>query len=107
MIARWLGLPDKRSEWIFALAILCIAACVTVAVVGPPSKRFGLLIGASLTGWLGSHMLMRSWRDLSKTIPEIYEERLRTGLRMSFAAKLLSLLCIGLGIMGFIAKYAV
>jgi len=80
--------------------------CVTVAVKGPRSGRFGLLIGASLTGWLGSHMLMRSWHGLSKTIPEIYEEPLRTGGRMSFAAKLLSLLCIGLGIMGFMAKYA-
>lgn len=106
MIARWLGLPDRRSEWIFSLAILCIAACLIAVVVGPATARFDLLMAASLTGWLGSHLLNRSWHGLSKTIPEIYQERLRTEVRMSFAAKLLGLLCIGLGVMGFVTKYA-
>ncbi|WNL46533.1 hypothetical protein RKE25_02535 [Dyella sp. BiH032] len=105
MIAQWLGLPDKRSEWVFLLAILGIAACLVAAVMGPPARRFDLLLVASLTGWLGAHLLNRSWRGLSKRLPELYEERLRSGVRMSFAAKLLSLLCIGLGVIACITLY--
>lgn len=105
MIAQWLGLPDRRSEWVFALALLCIIACLGAAIVGPPTRRFDLLILASLTGWLGAHLLNRSWRGLSKTLPEIYEERLQKGVRMSFAAKLLSLLCIGLAVIAFVTLY--
>lgn len=105
MIAQWLGLPDRRSEWVFSLAILCIGACLIAAAMGPPTRRFDLLLVASLTGWLGAHLLNRSWRSLAKTLPEVYEERLRSGVRMSFAAKLLSLLCIGLGVIAFITLY--
>lgn len=106
MIARWLGLTDRRSEWIFSLAILCIVLCLIAAAIGPATGRFGFLMVASLTGWLGAHLLDRSWRSLTKTLPEIYGERLRAGVRMSFASKLLSLLCIGLGVIGFVTKYA-
>ena len=106
MMARWLGLPDRRSEWIFSLAMLCIVAGLIAAAMGPVAKRFDLLMAATLTGWLGAHLLDKPWRSLSKTLPQIYEERLRTGARMSFASKLLNLLCIGLGIIAFVTKYA-
>lgn len=105
MISQWLGLPDKRSGWIFSLAILCIAACLAAAMMGPPTKRDSLLLAASIVGGLGAHLLNRSWRSLTKTLPGIYEDRLRSGVRMSFASKLLSLLCMGLGTIALIKLY--
>lgn len=104
MIARWLGLPDRRSVWIFSLAILCIATCLLTTALGPPARRMDLLMLACLISALGAQLLNRSWGSWPKTLPEIYRERLRSGVRMSFAAKLLSLLCMGFFVIAFVVK---
>ena len=104
MNAQWLGLPDRRSGWVFSLAILCILACLLLAALGPLSRRLDFLLMAGLAGGIGAALLNRASRSLSKTLPEIYEERLQGGVRMSFAAKLLSLLCIGLVVIAFVTQ---
>lgn len=101
-IAQWLGLTDTRTRWVFSLAMLGIAACLLTAEWGTPSWHRNLLTLACLIGALGARMLNRGQGELTKTLPEIYRDRLRSGVRMSFAAKLLSLLCIGLGLLSFV-----
>ncbi len=104
MIRRWLGLHDRRSRWIFSLAVLCILACLLMAALGPTVRRMDFLLLAGVSGGIGSGVLDRSSRSYSKTLAEIYQERLRSVIRMSFASKLLSLLCIGLIVIAFVTQ---
>lgn len=104
MNAQWLGLSDRRSGWVFSLTMLFIIGFLLMATLGPSPRRMEFLLLAGSTGGIGAALLERSSRSLSKTLPEIYQERLRSGTRMSFAVKLLSLLCIGIGVIAFVTQ---
>jgi len=106
MIARWLGLPDRRGAWIFALSALVTLALLLLAMHGSKEHRVNLLFDAGLACFVGSALLGRAWRGLAKTLPEIYNEKLQSGRRMSAAEKLLSVLCIGLISLAFYVQFA-
>ena len=54
---------------------------------------------------LGCLAIGRRWRYLTKTPRQMMEDRLREGVRMGFAERLLSLLAIVLGALSIYAHY--
>lgn len=106
MLARWLGLPNARGMWVFTLSALTILVLLFLAARGTKAHRPDFLFAAGLAGYAGASLLQRSWRRLTSSLPDIYNETLRTGHRMPTAEKLLRLLCIGLIAMAFYVQFA-
>lgn len=105
-MVRWLGLSDRRSARIFTFSVIAMLGLAIAAAHAPKEHCVSLLIAASLPCYIGAERLSRSWLGLLKTLPELYEGKLRGGRGMSRAEKLLRLLCIGLVILAFYVQFA-
>lgn len=106
MLTDWLGLHDRRSTGVFLLAIGCVIVFVTMATLRTGHARGNLLFAASMASWLGGMLVGRRWHYLAKTPRQIVGERMREGVRMGFAEKLLLRLTIVLAPLAIYAHYA-